>query len=288
MLHHDRDRSALSLQEESSKKKGQLDDAAMRLRVARGLQMQALAPGAGTTGLRPKPPAGAGPSLPVRSTPKQPGASSNGTSKAAAAGPSAGPGAGGASRKLCAQCSKATTGLPLRCSGCKQVYYCSQDCQRKAWPTHKASCKQPAAAGSAPSPTSPPQASGPAAASPSTSATSKPAPTDEPAASTSSPSPASAAAPAEEPRTLQEALAQYLEQNAAAKTDQLEASFEMAVMLFVKAEYRAAITQLQRVKVGVGACGRGVAGDGQSQQPAGREAAPHSGGAEGGRCRGQG
>ncbi|MBA2369838.1 MAG: tetratricopeptide repeat protein [Candidatus Protochlamydia sp.] len=28
-----------------------------------------------------------------------------------------------------------------RCGGCKQVYYCSQDCQRQEWKAHKAACK---------------------------------------------------------------------------------------------------------------------------------------------------
>lgn len=29
----------------------------------------------------------------------------------------------------------------LLCSGCERIYYCSVDCQRKAWPAHKAACK---------------------------------------------------------------------------------------------------------------------------------------------------
>lgn len=30
---------------------------------------------------------------------------------------------------------------PLKCGGCKQVYYCNENCQRQAWKTHKAVCK---------------------------------------------------------------------------------------------------------------------------------------------------
>ncbi|KAL6062921.1 N-lysine methyltransferase smyd2 [Balamuthia mandrillaris] len=31
----------------------------------------------------------------------------------------------------------------LRCGRCKQAWYCDQECQKKAWPAHKASCKPP-------------------------------------------------------------------------------------------------------------------------------------------------
>lgn len=41
----------------------------------------------------------------------------------------------------------------------------------------------------------------------------------------------------------------YLEQNAAQKADELEGLFELAVMLFVKGEYRKALEQLAKVQV---------------------------------------
>ena len=41
--------------------------------------------------------------------------------------------------KSCAVCKQ--EGQSLRCSRCKVVYYCNQDCQRKHWPTHKFTCK---------------------------------------------------------------------------------------------------------------------------------------------------
>lgn len=33
-------------------------------------------------------------------------------------------------------------GCKLRCSGCKFVYFCNQECQKKAWPLHKQHCKR--------------------------------------------------------------------------------------------------------------------------------------------------
>ncbi|KAF5841729.1 hypothetical protein DUNSADRAFT_11509 [Dunaliella salina] len=134
-------------------------------------------------------------------------------------------GPGGGNRKICARCNQPTPpGLPLRCSGCKQVYYCSQDCQRKAWPDHKGSCK--AMSNSA-------QPSQPA----------------EPQAPASLPELATqAAAGKEEPKTFQDALAMYLEQNAASRSDKMEATFETAVMQFVKGNYPTAIAQLQTVQ----------------------------------------
>ena len=60
-----------------------------------------------------------------------------------------------AARKCCAHCgtvaplsgsgAPASAGLTLgACSRCKAVYYCrGTDCQKKHWPTHKASCQGP-------------------------------------------------------------------------------------------------------------------------------------------------
>jgi len=47
---------------------------------------------------------------------------------------------------------------------------------------------------------------------------------------------------------MQEALAQVLQENANNATDELEASFEVAVMLFLRGDYRQAITKLQAVE----------------------------------------
>ncbi|KIJ38401.1 hypothetical protein M422DRAFT_259068 [Sphaerobolus stellatus SS14] len=43
--------------------------------------------------------------------------------------------------KGCRQCEARSTQKPLfKCSRCKHIYYCSRECQRKDWPTHKESC----------------------------------------------------------------------------------------------------------------------------------------------------
>eukprot|EP01084_Bolivina_argentea_P157434 274357_1 len=39
---------------------------------------------------------------------------------------------------ICATCQKPASSL---CSGCKKVYYCNQQCQRKDWGHHKKICK---------------------------------------------------------------------------------------------------------------------------------------------------
>eukprot|EP01088_Endostelium_zonatum_P008993 TRINITY_DN2218_c0_g1_i1.p1 TRINITY_DN2218_c0_g1~~TRINITY_DN2218_c0_g1_i1.p1 ORF type:complete len:259 (+),score=49.46 TRINITY_DN2218_c0_g1_i1:103-879(+) len=44
--------------------------------------------------------------------------------------------------EYCARCGKSGVKL-LRCGRCKKAWYCSQDCQRRAWTTHKTQC-QPA------------------------------------------------------------------------------------------------------------------------------------------------
>jgi hypothetical protein len=62
--------------------------------------------------------------------------------------PSVGPtnGATGGKNKLCAECNSPLSGLPQRCSSCKVTYYCSKECQKKAWPRHKDSCKSSSSA----------------------------------------------------------------------------------------------------------------------------------------------
>ncbi|KAK3710703.1 hypothetical protein LTR37_010122 [Vermiconidia calcicola] len=45
----------------------------------------------------------------------------------------------------CATCSKAgaTNGSPLqKCGGCRTTFYCSKDCQKADWKSHRTSCKK--------------------------------------------------------------------------------------------------------------------------------------------------
>lgn len=43
--------------------------------------------------------------------------------------------------RICAHCR--TVGASKRCTRCKQVRYCSVDCQRNHWAQHKIACSQP-------------------------------------------------------------------------------------------------------------------------------------------------
>jgi len=44
---------------------------------------------------------------------------------------------------ICDHCNERVQSKSLSiCSGCKMVQYCSRECQRSAWPNHKAKCKQ--------------------------------------------------------------------------------------------------------------------------------------------------
>lgn len=42
--------------------------------------------------------------------------------------------------KRCTECGT-VKGKLLRCSGCKQLWYCSRECQLANWPAHKAACR---------------------------------------------------------------------------------------------------------------------------------------------------
>mmetsp|Transcript_1182 Transcript_1182/g.2605 ORF Transcript_1182/g.2605 Transcript_1182/m.2605 type:complete len:368 (-) Transcript_1182:51-1154(-) len=52
--------------------------------------------------------------------------------------------------RACPNCSKAAT---LRCSRCHAAWYCSPECQRVCWPTHRAVCPKPKKAAPAVMPT---------------------------------------------------------------------------------------------------------------------------------------
>ncbi|KAG0692696.1 hypothetical protein DFH29DRAFT_471778 [Suillus ampliporus] len=44
-------------------------------------------------------------------------------------------------RVTCTQCLK-TLEKPQKCAKCKSVWYCSRECQKKHWPTHKPTCHE--------------------------------------------------------------------------------------------------------------------------------------------------
>ena len=50
-------------------------------------------------------------------------------------------------KSTCAVCQ---TPSKLQCSACKITYYCSRDCQKKDWKTHKQLCKKPTDSPAAP------------------------------------------------------------------------------------------------------------------------------------------
>jgi hypothetical protein len=67
----------------------------------------------------------------------------------------------------CNYCGNPAT---LTCQKCLQVKYCSKDCQRLDWPTHRGVCRAPASAPAAPAAPAAPSAAAPSAASVSASA----------------------------------------------------------------------------------------------------------------------
>ncbi len=44
-------------------------------------------------------------------------------------------------KTICQTCESTDGRKVTRCSQCKSIYYCSTECQRKDWPTHKFDCK---------------------------------------------------------------------------------------------------------------------------------------------------
>merc|ERR1719163_1770255 len=80
----------------------------------------------------------------------------NAASPGGANRPSAGVGAGPEHETtgLCDSCGQPTT---TRCARCKATFFCSRDCQRKAWRLHKLECgvAQPTAAATSPQPAPP-------------------------------------------------------------------------------------------------------------------------------------
>lgn len=153
--------------------------------------------------------------------------------------------------------------LLLRCSRCKQAWYCNQTCQRSAWPQHKQECKR-LQSSSGPSSCSSSAATSPTALQSSFNRSSiggRAEPSDTSAAvdtnSRQASSPdrhgSTAAAAAAEKRAAENAnmmdvLKNYLQQHSANQSDPLQQQFEQAVLLYVRQEHRTALAQLQAVQ----------------------------------------
>ena len=130
-------------------------------------------------------------------------------------------------KKLCAECRKPLSGLPLRCSSCKVIYYCSKECQKNAWPAHKDQCKASAAGGA--------EAAG-----------SNPSASADAQRNTSTEAASETAAEAEAGGTsMQAALEEVLAESAAGNANRLESLFETSVLSFLRGNYRDAITQVR-------------------------------------------
>ena len=166
-----------------------------------------------------------------------------------------------ADAKACAHCgvteAKTASGKLLRCGRCKAVSFCSADCQKAHWPTHKAECK-PAEAPAAPAPAAAPAAAAAAVApAPSLNAAAPafvppgPAPQAAPAAPAPEPEPAAAevvaaAPPSDNARAALQERINNDRQNMH-KLQQLRVYLQAASQLFWRGEYRRAVEILQQV-----------------------------------------
>eukprot|EP00201_Polytomella_parva_P017588 CAMPEP_0175049664 /NCGR_PEP_ID=MMETSP0052_2-20121109/6847_1 /TAXON_ID=51329 ORGANISM="Polytomella parva, Strain SAG 63-3" /NCGR_SAMPLE_ID=MMETSP0052_2 /ASSEMBLY_ACC=CAM_ASM_000194 /LENGTH=391 /DNA_ID=CAMNT_0016313817 /DNA_START=20 /DNA_END=1195 /DNA_ORIENTATION=- len=144
------------------------------------------------------------------------------------------------SSKNCGKCGKKLTGLPMRCSKCKAAYYCSSNCQKQAWPEHKASCKDGKTASPVATETLAPTSTV-ATVEAESSIAATVLETESPIAVTVSETD-TAPAPEAEPAitssadTLQGVLADLLEEQANARNGTIEGDMEKAVLHFVKGE----------------------------------------------------
>lgn len=216
--------------------------------------------------------------------------------------------AGSGGTKSCAHCKKVFSGTATRCSQCKSTYYCSRECQKKAWSDHKGVCgkDQPAGRSDGAGPSAHPvfisgdldrlqsQASAvlPTPASAAEAATAAPA-TDSSATSPSDAAPAAsedassslagwlpttpadsaestsaaaaandangddtAVADAAKPLSMQEAMAQYLQQAAKERAGTLDGAFEECIMHFLQGDHRTALAKFAKVQTDAKAQGR--------------------------------
>lgn len=169
-----------------------------------------------------------------------------------------------ADKKACAHCgateAKTASGKLLRCGRCKAVSFCSADCQKAHWPTHKSECKPaeapaPAAPAAAPAAATAPalNAAAPAFVPPGSStpaAPAAPAADGNPANAPGADEPPSAAAdPDADDAARRAALQERInnDRENMRKLQQLRIYLQAASQMFWRGEYRRAVEVLQQV-----------------------------------------
>ena len=161
-----------------------------------------------------------------------------------------------AEKKACAHCgateAKTASGKLLRCGRCKAVSFCSADCQKAHWPTHKSECKPaeapaPAAPAAATAPTL--NAAAPAFVPPGSSTPAAPgAPPTDGNPSTNEP-PSAAAPDGDDDAARRAALQERInnDRENMRKLQQLRIYLQAASQMFWRGEYRRAVEVLQQV-----------------------------------------
>ena len=165
-----------------------------------------------------------------------------------------------AEKKACAHCgateAKTASGKLLRCGRCKAVSFCSADCQKAHWPTHKSECKPaeapaPAAPAAATAAATAPtlNAAAPAFVPPGSSTPAAPgAPPTDGNPSTNEP-PSAAAPDGDDDAARRAALQERInnDRENMRKLQQLRIYLQAASQMFWRGEYRRAVEVLQQV-----------------------------------------
>ena len=166
-----------------------------------------------------------------------------------------------AEKKACAHCgateAKTASGKLLRCGRCKAVSFCSADCQKAHWPTHKSECKPaeapaPAAPAAATAAATAPtlNAAAPAFVPPGSSTPAAPgAPPTDGNPLTNEPPSAAADPDGDDDAARRAALQERInnDRENMRKLQQLRIYLQAASQMFWRGEYRRAVEVLQQV-----------------------------------------